>query len=880
MFRLNTFGSVSLSRNDGRGTLRRTPRRRLALLAMLAVSGDRTISRDKLVSYFWPERDDEHARHSLSQLLYEARRQLGKDVFVDDLDDVRLNPAVIGSDVADFLHQINSVELERAVVTYRGPFLDGFFLGDAREFEHWVAAERSRLSSLYGCALEKLAAASMGQGDHERAVELYRRRAALEPLNAKAVLRLMQALLASGDRTGALQQALVYERDLRSELEIAPDPEVAEFVERLRKNAAPSSDGKTALYSEPLRTGFSVTEPLSNGSDTGGAPDRIKTVTNKGFRYGAPAFSLAALLLIVLTAFLSTGWWKRGSSTEKPFVVVMGEVRSSESNLGVALGEALRAELEPTAGLRLLRESAIKETLGRMGLPAETPLTEAVALEIAQRSAAGLVLVGSAEEVGLGAQIAVRLLDPHTGSVVATLAERPATAAEILPSVTRISKALRDRVLGAQGRGNAAPLPAVTTSSLEALRMYALGRQAHSRRDFSAAIEFAQAALVHDSAFALGHYFLGDLLWFVDRQKESEEHLGRAHALSRFLPPRERLVVKARYQQLIEDRPDSALVYWELLRASFPDDATAFEGMAWSLRALGRFKEAAEAAGAALELDASTLSPNVTNRLYALVEARDTLAAFAFERTYATSTSWPYARIHAALLRGDWEAAIVLADEGAGSRSRAHASALRQVALLTGGRTADAASELEQILEADVVQFPPRGILLQARVELSSGGSRDRARARAQQALRWIREADLSPPAYGRLLERTADVAARAGDGATIAAVRRMILQKDAGRDLRSYRLALLSVEACAAFVNGDLRSAARLAAQARESMFFGRSLATLIMLEADARRALGEHDRADSLFRIVAFPGQVADGDPETWLALRPIAVRSLEAR
>ena len=34
---------------------------------------------------------------------------------------------------------------ERAVATYGGPFLDGFYLSDAPEFERWVERERRRL---------------------------------------------------------------------------------------------------------------------------------------------------------------------------------------------------------------------------------------------------------------------------------------------------------------------------------------------------------------------------------------------------------------------------------------------------------------------------------------------------------------------------------------------------------------------------------------------------------------------------------------------------------------------------------------------------------------------------------------------------------------
>jgi len=98
----------------------------------------------------------------------------------------------------------------------------------------------------------------------------------------------------------------------------------------------------------------------------------------------------------------------------------------------------------------------------------------------------------------------------------------------------------------------------------------------------------------------------------------------------------------------------------------------------------------------------------------------------------------------------------------------------------------------------------------------------------------------------------------------------------DAGRGLRSYRRALATVEACAAFQKGDMASAARLANSARPGMFYGRSIGTIVMLEADALALLGERARADSLYRQVLPPGSFPDGDAEPLRFLRRSAARA----
>ena len=57
MFSLRLLGGLSLQGDRTTLTGPATQRHRLALLALLAVSGSRTLSRDKLIALLWPERD-------------------------------------------------------------------------------------------------------------------------------------------------------------------------------------------------------------------------------------------------------------------------------------------------------------------------------------------------------------------------------------------------------------------------------------------------------------------------------------------------------------------------------------------------------------------------------------------------------------------------------------------------------------------------------------------------------------------------------------------------------------------------------------------------------------------------------------------------------
>jgi hypothetical protein len=56
----------------------------------------------------------------------------------------------------------------------------------------------------------------------------------LDPFNSGVALRLMHALEAAGDRSGAIQHARIHAALLREELDADPDADVAAFAERLR----------------------------------------------------------------------------------------------------------------------------------------------------------------------------------------------------------------------------------------------------------------------------------------------------------------------------------------------------------------------------------------------------------------------------------------------------------------------------------------------------------------------------------------------------------------------------------------------------------------------------------------------------------------------
>ncbi len=322
---------------------------------MLAVAAERGRSREKLLALLWPDRDTEHARNLLNQAVYSLRKALGEDVLRSSGDDLRLIPDVVGVDVVEFEAAVAGGSHAAAAALYRGPFLDGFLLPEANEFEHWAAGERERLAAAYARTLERLAEAAEGVGDVGAAVDRWKARAAHDPYDSRVALRLMQALEADGNRAGALRHAEVHARLLQAEFGVEPPAAVLALAERLRR--APAAQAEPAVGGRGDATGGAAgspaTPPPARPPDAtepvGGVPFASSPVASPpaprprrpAVRYGVAALVLGAGLVAI----------RVGLTRRTP------EVVGSEDELARVVGRALDQRLGPAASTPRLRPS-------------------------------------------------------------------------------------------------------------------------------------------------------------------------------------------------------------------------------------------------------------------------------------------------------------------------------------------------------------------------------------------------------------------------------------------------------------------------------------------------------------------------------------------
>ncbi len=162
----------------------------------------------------------------------------------------------------------------------------------------------------------------------------------------------------------------------------------------------------------------------------------------------------------------------------------------------------------------MLSENKVAATLKLMTRPRDTKLTPDVARELCQRAGSKAYLAGSIASLGSQYVLGLKAVNCQSGD---PLAEQQVTATskeKVLDALGEAASKLR----GELGESLATvqkfdvPLSEATTSSLEALKAYSLGRKATNEKGPAAALPYDQRAIELDPNFAMGYEGSGQRL--------------------------------------------------------------------------------------------------------------------------------------------------------------------------------------------------------------------------------------------------------------------------------------------------------------------------------------------------------------------------------
>jgi eukaryotic-like serine/threonine-protein kinase len=267
------------------------------------------------------------------------------------------------------------------------------------------------------------------------------------------------------------------------------------------------------------------------------------------------------------------------------------------------LADMVITGLSRSGSLTVLSRQQLHLLLERAGQSSAKKVRLDEALEVARRSRAETVVLGSFARLGGQVRLSVQLHDARDGRLIAAdglTAERPE---QILERVDLLSLKLAARLgaAAAGGRG-AARLAEVMTDNLEAYRYYSLALEQVRAYHTAEAIDLLKKAVALDPQFAMAYARIG-YAYAMIRVGEAERarpFLEKAFQLAHRLTPKDRLYVAAWYAQ--PNGGEVIRAYREIVR-QYPEETEAWWRLGLMLQYGGRSEEAIAALGQGLVMD-------------------------------------------------------------------------------------------------------------------------------------------------------------------------------------------------------------------------------------------------------------------------------------
>jgi DNA-binding SARP family transcriptional activator/TolB-like protein len=538
MLRVRTLGGLSVEGSSRSGAA--TQPRRLAVLALIA-RHDRGVTRERVLSLLWPDMDDESGRRALTQSLYALRKDLGAaDLFVG-VQELRLNAEVAASDAHEFEAAVRAGDLERAAGLYAGRFLAGFRVGGAPEFERWADEQATELAHTHASVLQRLAHAATADGRTGDAVTWWRKLAALDPLNARVAVALMDALVAIDASAEALRHAGIYTALLEAELDLPPDRAVTELAEQIRVDAArrvdsaqvapqPRSEAAVTATAGALERPFDTPQPAAAPAAASVRRRRLP----RAALFAVPVV-LAALFAVLP---LPRGADPSPASATAADAVVLAVGRISDytgADAASALSDMLATNLARSEDLRVISTPRLYALLQRGDAHEDFGAA-------ATQAGANTLLEGSVFATAGGLRLDLRRIDLTSGAVLAAYVVEGSDLFALADGGT--AQLVAD--LGAARLSST--LTDVTTTSLAAYRHYVDGLRHYYRGDRHVAGDRFEQALAQDSTFAVAAFY--HALAPALPSDETVRRLNRAVRLADRATDRERLTIRAAHARL------------------------------------------------------------------------------------------------------------------------------------------------------------------------------------------------------------------------------------------------------------------------------------------------------------------------------------------
>jgi serine/threonine protein kinase/Flp pilus assembly protein TadD len=409
-----------------------------------------------------------------------------------------------------------------------------------------------------------------------------------------------------GETSGMIAEAILNRRPVEP---VRLNPDVPAKLEDVVNKALEKDRKLRYQHASEVRTDLQRLKRDSESGRTavatsGTAPQ--STPKSARSRWVATAGATVLALVLAAAAF----WWLNGRKahalTEKDTIVLADFTNTTgDAVFDGTLRQGLSVQLAQSPFLNIVPDEKVAQTLRLMEQPPDARLTPEIARELCQRTQSAAVLDGSIAQIGTQYSLIVNAVNCVSGE---SLASTEATASDknhVLEALGKTASAIRNELgesLSTVQKFDT-PLEQATTSSLEALQAYSLGRKASGESAWAAAVPFFQRAIRLDPNFAMAYARLGTMYVNLGESTLGAENTRKAYELRERVSELEKFYIESHYYQNVTGDQEKARQVLQLWTETYPRDWGPLPPLFTVYASLGQYEKSLEVAREAFRIN-------------------------------------------------------------------------------------------------------------------------------------------------------------------------------------------------------------------------------------------------------------------------------------
>ena len=371
------------------------------------------------------------------------------------------------------------------------------------------------------------------------------------------------------------------------------------------------------------------TRSIASGAVSPTVPERALPTVEKTVSHvssaeyivtGIKRHKIAALVALIVLAAIASGsyfFFKHKPALTSSDTILLTEFvnTTGEPVFDGTLKQALAVQLGQTPFLNIFPDDRVRETLRFMGRSPDERITKDVGKEICERQGIKAMLVGSIASLGSHYVITLDALNARSGDPIAREQIEADSKEKVLSSLGTAASSLRKKLgesLSSIKQYDVA-IEQATTSSLDALKAYAMGNEERAKGRLRESLAFYQRAVELDPNFAMAYARIAVFYVNLGELEKAKDYVQKAYDLRDRVSEREKLYITEKYYAYITGELDKATETLQTWARLYPLDFIPHNNLALNYLLTGRYEDALKEA-----LEAVRLGPNN-------VSARDNL---------------------------------------------------------------------------------------------------------------------------------------------------------------------------------------------------------------------------------------------------------------